>query len=325
SSAPHSKPPRISPSSANSFVARQVCDSPCAVLSKSSADDSGISEPIENTPIPLLVRGSATLPPLAPPKPFGEGGGMKTASWTPAMRACEGPLKSASRIATRRPRARSAPARCRVNVLLPTPPLPDPMATRWRTPASPSAMRARCSATCSRILDPPSPTMSWYDFTVRAPAYTDLLGPRSGRVEAIPTSGAETECLQAFCRKLRRVDFLEPEGPPAQPGQQVLHTGPSVFDQRAERYDFPILIYKVGLDALGGGDRDACEAVLPCRQGLDRPLPARPRIGLEEPVGSQVVDGHGNHEPAVIQSHRLRRAGLCSIQHIVGQQRFLNV
>src|SRR4029079_2930713 len=95
SSAPHSKPPRISPSSANSFVARQVCDSPCAVLSKSSADDPGIGEPIENTPIPLLVRGSATLPPLAPPKPFGDDGGTKTASLTPAIRGSEGAVTAA--------------------------------------------------------------------------------------------------------------------------------------------------------------------------------------------------------------------------------------
>ena len=113
SSAPHSKDPRISPRSANSLVARHVCDSPCAALSNSSASDSGISEPIEKTPIPLLVRGSATL--WLP--------GTNSAPWTPAMRACEGPLKSASRIAIRSPRARSAPARCSVKVLLPTPAL----------------------------------------------------------------------------------------------------------------------------------------------------------------------------------------------------------
>jgi hypothetical protein len=77
------------------------------------------------------------------------------------MHACEGPLKSASRIAIRSPRARRAPARCSVNVLLPTPPLPEPTATSWRTPASSSVMRVRCSPTCSRILDPPSPAMSW--------------------------------------------------------------------------------------------------------------------------------------------------------------------
>ena len=61
SSAPHSKEPRISPRSANSLVARQVWDSPCAALSNSSDSDSGTSVPIEKTPIPLLVRGSATL------------------------------------------------------------------------------------------------------------------------------------------------------------------------------------------------------------------------------------------------------------------------
>ena len=51
-----------------------------------------------------LVRGSATL--WLP--------GTNSAPWTPAMRACDGPLKSASRIAIRSPRARSAPARCSV-------------------------------------------------------------------------------------------------------------------------------------------------------------------------------------------------------------------
>ena len=74
-------------------MARHVWDSPCAALSNSSASDSGISEPIEKTPIPLLVRGSATL--WLP--------GTNSAPWTPAMRACEGPLKSASRIAIRKP------------------------------------------------------------------------------------------------------------------------------------------------------------------------------------------------------------------------------
>src|SRR6476646_3578298 len=76
SSAPHSKDERISLRRENSFVARQVWDSPCAALSNSSDSDSGISEPIEKTPIPFVVRGSATLwLPLAAPKPLGEGGG----------------------------------------------------------------------------------------------------------------------------------------------------------------------------------------------------------------------------------------------------------
>ena len=85
-------------------MARHVWDSPCAALSNSSASDSGISEPIEKTAIPFVVRGSATL--WLP--------GTNSAPWTPAMRACEGPLKSASRIAIRSPRARRAPARCSV-------------------------------------------------------------------------------------------------------------------------------------------------------------------------------------------------------------------
>ena len=138
SSAPHSKEPRISPRSANSLVARQVWDSPAAALSNSSDSDSGISEPIEKTAMPLLLRGSVAmrLPPGAP-TPLGDAGGTNTAPWTPAMRAWEGPLKSASRIAIRSPLARSAPARCSVRVLLPTPPLPEPTATSWRTAGQP--------------------------------------------------------------------------------------------------------------------------------------------------------------------------------------------
>ena len=40
---------------ANSLVARHVCESPGAALSNSSAADSGITEPIENTAMPFLV------------------------------------------------------------------------------------------------------------------------------------------------------------------------------------------------------------------------------------------------------------------------------
>ena len=138
-----------------------VWDSPCAALSNSSASDSGISEPIEKTAIPFAgPRERDLLAAACLAEALGQGGGT-TAPWTPAIRACEGPLKSASRIAIRSPRARRAPARCSVKVLLPTPPLPEPTATMCRTAASPSVMRVRCSATCSRILDPPSPTMSW--------------------------------------------------------------------------------------------------------------------------------------------------------------------
>ena len=73
------------------------------------------------------------------------------------MRACEGPLKSASRIAIRSPRARSAPARCSVSVLLPTPPLPEPTATRCRTPASPSVMRVLL---LGDLLEDPGPSVA---------------------------------------------------------------------------------------------------------------------------------------------------------------------
>ena len=77
------------------------------------------------------------------------------------MRACVGPLKSASTMATLSPRAATAEARARVTVLLPTPPFPDPTATRCFTWDSARPIRSFCSATCSRMFEPPSPTMSW--------------------------------------------------------------------------------------------------------------------------------------------------------------------
>jgi hypothetical protein len=80
------------------------------------------------------------------------------------MRACVGPLKSASRIATERPLATSAEAKVRVTVLFPTPPFPEPIATRWRTLESARAIRSRCSRTCPKTFEPPSPIISWYDF-----------------------------------------------------------------------------------------------------------------------------------------------------------------
>ena len=107
--------------------------------------DSGMSDPIEKTEIPFTVRGSE--PSLA--------AGNKHAPSTPAMRACEGPLKSASRIAIRRPADATRP-RDSVKVLLPTPPLPEPTATRWRTPATlrdASPLLATCSRIWSSVAD----------------------------------------------------------------------------------------------------------------------------------------------------------------------------
>jgi hypothetical protein len=61
-----------------------------------------MSEPVEKTPMPLAVRGERDPGAAAcRAEARSEGGGTKTACCTPAMRACDGPLKSASRIAIR--------------------------------------------------------------------------------------------------------------------------------------------------------------------------------------------------------------------------------
>jgi len=151
SSFPQATDARTSPNAANSFVARQVWDSPWLTDAKSSASDSGRNAPTEKTETPSRDLGSAI--PSAP--------GTGTAPRSPVMRACVGPLKSASTIATLNPRAANAAARARVTVLFPTPPFPDPTATRWRTFASARLIRSFCSPTCSRMFEPPSPAMSW--------------------------------------------------------------------------------------------------------------------------------------------------------------------
>ena len=61
-----------------------------------------------------------------------------------------------------RPAARRAPRRvCMVSVLLPTPPLPEPIATMCRTSARLSAILERLATTWPMTSEPPSPAMSW--------------------------------------------------------------------------------------------------------------------------------------------------------------------
>src|SRR6266508_6112934 len=50
-------------------------------------------------------------------------------------------------------------------------------------------------------------------------------------------------------------------------------------------------VKNVGLDSLVGGDGESCDVVLPCREGLDRALPADLRMILsEETIGGRIVD-----------------------------------
>ena len=107
---------------------------------------------------------------------------------------------------------------------------------------------------------------------------TLLLGPRLRCIESMPAGGAEPERLQKLLRNLRRVNPGEPEGRHASrvaSREQLLQTGATVLDKRAERDNLSALhIEKVGLDSLVGGDGESCDVVLPCRERLDRALPA---------------------------------------------------
>ena len=74
SRAPHSKAPRISPRRENSLVARHVCDSPGAALSKSSASDSGsVSHREDRDPVPGPRERDLRLPPGNEQRPLDTG------------------------------------------------------------------------------------------------------------------------------------------------------------------------------------------------------------------------------------------------------------
>src|SRR6185503_15508831 len=114
----------------------------------------------------------------------------------------------------------------------------------------------------------------------------------------MPADGAETERLQPLLRDLGRVDLLEPEGlhtSCAKFRDQLLQTRSTIVDERAERENLRLLhstrhVKDVGLDSLVGGDGESCDVVLPCRQGLDRPLPRDLRMILaKETVGGEIV------------------------------------
>src|SRR6266545_7134973 len=60
-------------------------------------------------------------------------------------------------------------------------------------------------------------------------------------------------------------------------------------------------VKNVGLDSLVGGDGESCDVVLPCREGLDRALPADLRMILsEDTIGGKIVDRDRDYEPAVV-------------------------
>ena len=105
---------------------------------------------------------------------------------------------------------------------------------------------------------------------------------------------------------------------------QLLQTGSTVVDERAERQDLPFLYIKeVGLDSLVGGDGKAGDVVLPGRERLDRALPARLRMSRsQETIRGKIVDRDRDHEPSLPVP---ARASSSHVQHVVCQDRFLDV
>src|SRR5687767_5222382 len=110
-------------------------------------------------------------------------------------------------------------------------------------------------------------------------------------IEEMAAGGAEAERAQQVCRVLRRVDPREPKRADAlraKSREQLLQASSAILDERAQRHELhirgarTIQIEKAGLDAFVGRDSESCDLVLPRREGLDRTLPARQRIGLSE-------------------------------------------
>ena len=91
-----------------------------------------------------------------------------------------------------------------------------------------------------------------------------------------------------------------PHASRAESREQLLQTGSTVLDERAERHD-PLRRLsrkEVGLDSLVGGDGESRDVVLPRGEGLDRALPADLRMSLsKETIGGEIVDGDRDHEP----------------------------
>jgi hypothetical protein len=142
----------------------------------------------------------------------------------------------------------------------------------------------------------------------------------------MPAGWPETQRLQELRRDLRRMNLRNPGGPGAcrtEPCEQLRQTGTTVLDEGAEGHDLILYIKEVGLDSLVGGDGESFDAVLPCRKGFDRPLPARRRMSVfEETIRSEIVDRDRDHEPG---PSCLLQVVLYSLGHVVRQERFLDI
>src|SRR5437762_9871217 len=102
-------------------------------------------------------------------------------------------------------------------------------------------------------------------------------GSRLCCIESMPAGGAETERLHPLLRDLGRVELREPDrlhASRAKVREQLLQTGSTIVDERAERYNLRLLhsslhVKEVGFDSLVGGDGEPCDLVLLCNQALD--------------------------------------------------------
>ena len=100
----------------------------------------------------------------------------------------------------------------------------------------------------------------------------------------------------------------------AESREQLLQTGSTVLDEtsgatrsRRPSGSVPTYIEEVGLDSLVGGDGESGDVVLPCREGLDRALPADLRIvSPRRPLAarSSTVTGITNRPSRLRRSRR---------------------
>src|SRR5262249_21271252 len=135
-----------------------------------------------------------------------------------------------------------------------------------------------------------------------------LGGPRSPNVDPMPARRVEAEHCQHVSGDLTRGALRESERPEAvgaQPGEQHIQTGAAILDERWKRHNLhaPVLsthVEDAGLDSLVGGDGESPDLVLPCSEGLDRPLPAHVLIRLEQVVCGKIIDRDRDYETAPV-------------------------
>src|SRR5438093_1466704 len=183
------------------------------------AESDGSSRSMDITLTPSDVRGGSTPP------------DARTRRWprTPSIFAIVGPLRSASRTPTRRPACARQQARFAVSDDLPTPPLPDTIATTAWTVAR-RALSLRCwASTWATMFEPPSPAMSLYFFmrrlrrtTPRAPASRRSRRRRAPSARRRPGSAAprprRSACASTRRRRTRGARRRAREPRPGPPG-----------------------------------------------------------------------------------------------------------